>query len=95
MYVSHGYRVDGVLLAFKLEVQVFQICKTFLGILKGICAQYARIARIAHAEPRIAYSAPSPAASAPVPLQYPNQPYQSGYPQPVYSQPISYQPNYN
>ena len=83
MYVSHGYRVDGVLLAFKLEVQVFQICKTFLGILKGICAQYA------------AYSAPSPAASAPVPLQYPNQPYQSGYPQPVYSQPISYQPNYN
>lgn len=46
----------------------------------------------------IAYTAPSPAASAPVPLQYPNQPYQSGYPQPTYSQAISYhsyQPNYN
>lgn len=45
----------------------------------------------------IAYTAPSPAASAPMPLQYPNQPYQSGYPQPTYSQAISYhsyQPNY-
>eukprot|EP00434_Breviolum_minutum_P041248 symbB.v1.2.036691.t1/scaffold5233.1/size29537/4 len=43
----------------------------------------------------LAYSAPSPAADQ-MPLSYQNQPrYQSGYPQPVYSQPVSYEPNYN